>query len=316
MQTKLSLPLTLIFIITACAAPQTTTSPTSIPKPTQATLPTATAAPPIATLAPTQAKPTATLPPAEAVPLFQKGMKESADRYKFAVQQGAKFVTTPDSKSFYVLWYPSGSSESSRPPMIVTLHGHGSWAFDEFYLWQPYAAKRGYGIIALQWWFGGGETTNDYYQPQEIYRIFDTALREQKIKAGTVLFHGFSRGSANSYGITALDRDSKNNYFALTISNAGKASSDFPINGEIAQGKFGAKPFTNTHWVMVCGMKDPNPDRDGCIGMEEARKWVTQYGGAVDLFIQDPDGDHGAFHRNANNVNAALDVFDKILKSR
>ncbi|MBI5350426.1 MAG: hypothetical protein HZB77_14105 [Chloroflexi bacterium] len=316
MQTKLSLPLTLIFIITACAAPQTTTSPTSIPKPTQATLPTATAAPPIATLAPTQGKPTATLPPAEAVPLFQKGMKESADRYKFAVQQGAKFVTTPDSKSFYVLWYPSGSSESSRPPMIVTLHGHGSWAFDEFYLWQPYAAKRGYGIIALQWWFGGGETTNDYYQPQEIYRIFDTALREQKIKAGTVLFHGFSRGSANSYGVTALDRDSKNNYFALTISNAGKASSDFPINGEIAQGKFGAKPFTNTHWVMVCGMKDPNPDRDGCIGMEEARKWVTQYGGAVDLFIQDPNGDHGAFHRNPNNVNAALDVFDKILKSR
>jgi len=295
MKTKLSLLLTLVIITTACAAPQTTLAPTQ------------------ATLAPTQAKPTATLPPAESVPLFQKGMKESADRYKFAVQQGAKFITTPDGKSFYVLWYPQGTTESSRPPMIVTLHGHGSWAFDEFYLWQPYAAKRGYGIIALQWWFGGGETTSDYYQPQEIYGIFDTALREQKIKAGTVLFHGFSRGSANSYGVTALDRDSKNNYFALTISNAGKAATDFPINGEIARGKFGAKPFTSTHWVMVCGMKDPNP---GCPGMDEARKWVTQYGGSVDLFIQDPNGDHGAFHRNPNNVNAALDVFDKLLKSR
>ncbi|MEK7439512.1 MAG: hypothetical protein AABZ78_01825, partial [Chloroflexota bacterium] len=65
----------------------------------------------------------------------------------------------------------------------------------------------------------------------------------------------------------------------------------------------------------VCGMKDPNPDRDGCTGMDEARKWVMGYGGTVDLFIQDPNGDHGAFHRNPNNVNAALDVFDKLLKS-
>ncbi len=316
MKTKLSLVLTLVFMTTACGVPQTTVASVTAPKPTPATLPIATAAPPIATLAPTQSKPTGTLPPAESVSLFQKGMKESAERYKFAVQQGAKFITTPDGKSFYVLWYPPGSTESSRPPMIVTLHGHGSWAFDEFYLWQPYAAKRGYGIIALQWWFGGGETNSDYYQPREIYTIFEGALREQKIKAGTVLFHGFSRGSANSYGVTALDRDSKNNYFALTISNSGKAESDFPINGEIAQGKFGTKPFTNTHWVMVCGMKDPFPNLTGCPAMDDTRKWVTGYGGTVDLFIQDPNGDHGAFHRNPNNVNAALDVFDKILKSR
>lgn len=247
------------------------------------------------------------------LPLLQQAQTASPERYQYAVDQGAQILPTTDGKSFYVLWLPEGSELSNPPPMIVTLHGHDSWAFDEFFLWHSYAAERGYGIIALQWWFGGGETNSDYYQPREIYNVFDTALREQKIKAGTVLFHGFSRGSANSYGVTALDRDSKNNYFALTISNSGKAESDFPINGEIAQGKFGAKPFANTHWVMVCGMKDPFPDLTGCPAMRETRDWVNQYGGTVDLLIEDPNGDHGAFHRNPDNVNAALDIFSQLL---
>ena len=64
---------------------------------------------------------------------------------------------------------------------------------------------------------------------------------------------------------------------------------------------------------VVIGMKDPNPDRDGCPAMRTTRDWVTQYGGTVDLLIEDPNGDHGAFHQNPDNVNAALDVFAKLL---
>ena len=94
-----------------------------------------------------------------------------------------------------------------------------------------------------------------------------------------------------------------------SIANAGKPGTDFPINVDIQRGKFGSAPFAETHWVMVCGQHDPHPDRDGCSGMREARDWVTTYGGVVDLLIEDPDGDHGAFHKNPANVNAALDVF-------
>lgn len=299
-----NLILLLTLITTACGKPAATsaTPAATISRP----ISTATSSPSISS-APSEVN------SIESLPLVQQAKAANPERYQYALEQSAQILPTSDGKSFYVLWLPEGSDPSNPPPMIVTLHGHDSWAFDEFFLWHSYAAERGYGIIALQWWFGGGETNSDYYQPREIYNVFDTALREQKIKAGTVLFHGFSRGSANSYGVTALDRDSKNNYFALTISNSGKAESDFPINGEIAQGKFGAKPFANTHWVMVCGMKDPFPDLTGCPAMRETRDWVTQYGGTVDLLIEDPNGDHGAFHRNPDNVNAALDIFSQLL---
>lgn len=46
---------------------------------------------------------------------------------------------------------------------------------------------------------------------------------------------------------------------------------DFPPNVDIFNGKFGATPFKGVHWVMYCGSKDPNPDRDGCQAMQAAR---------------------------------------------
>ncbi len=311
----------LALLVTACAQTPATPAPTSAPPATATVRPSATVLPPTATPAPatvtaasthrpTEIAPTATaLPAPESLSVFQLGMQEDAERYQFALEHGARFVTTPDARAFYIVWYPPGADTAEPPPMIVTLHGHGSFAFDEFFLWQPYAEERGYGIIALQWWFGEGEKMEDYYLPHEIYEVFASAFTAEHVQPGTVLFHGFSRGSANSYGVTAIDTSLGQPYFALTVSNAGKAGTDFPINVDIANGKFGSQPFAGAHWVMVCGLHDPHPDRDGCPGMREARDWVTLFGGTVDLLIEDPTGDHGAFHMNPDNVNAALDVF-------
>lgn len=246
-------------------------------------------------------------------PLFKQAIEAVPDRYRFAVDKGAQFVQTSDGKSFYVLWTPKGFDQAQLRPMIVTLHGHASWAFDEFFIWQPYAEQRGYGILALQWWFGGGEAINDYYLPREMYPLFEQVLRNQAIEPGKVLFHGFSRGSANSYALTALDRQ-KSRFFGLTVSNAGGAAKDFPPNAAIINNEFGAMPFKGAHWVLYCGGKDPNPERDGCVGMQAASKFVISYGAIVDLFIEDPTGDHGGFHRNPANVNKALDVFDGLIR--
>ena len=106
--------------------------------------------------------PTATaLPAPETLTIFQTAMEKDAQRYQFALDHGARFVTAPDARAFYIIWYPPGASAAEPPPMIATIHGHGSYAFDEFFLWQPYAQERGYGIIALQWWFGTGEKMGD-----------------------------------------------------------------------------------------------------------------------------------------------------------
>ncbi|MDO8662248.1 MAG: hypothetical protein Q7K98_03395 [Candidatus Omnitrophota bacterium] len=246
--------------------------------------------------------------------LLKQAESQRAQRLSYAKENHARIELTSDGKSFYVLWFPEGASPANPPPMIVTLHGHDSWAFDEFYLWHQAAKERGYGILAIQWWLGQGEKYQDYLNPQEIYRVIGEVLTREQVKPGTVLFHGFSRGSANTYAVAALDRVTGKNYFALIVANAGKASSDFPPNREIEEGRFGQMPLQGTHWVTFAGGHDPHPERSGIAGMREAAEWIRRYGGVIDRAIEDENAGHGGFHQNPDNMNSALEVFKKRLK--
>ncbi|WP_374356745.1 hypothetical protein [Chitinimonas sp.] len=243
---------------------------------------------------------------ADSASLLTQASGATPARVDYARQQGATISDTSDNKAFTLWWQPSSSAPTA---VIVSLHGHASWAFDEFYLWHPYAKTRNYAVLALQWWFGGGDTTSDYYQPSEMYPLVAAILKQKGIAPGQALLHGYSRGSANSYAMAALDSNSANRYFGTVLSNAGGAVSGFPPNDEIAAGKFGALPFSGLKWIMYCGEKDATPDRDGCPAMNKARDWVQKYGATVSLFIDDPNGDHGGFHQNPANVNAALAAF-------
>ncbi len=246
-------------------------------------------------------------------PLLEQAKRESRQRFDYAQDNNARIELTADRKSFYVLWFPENSDSYNPPPVIATIHGHASWALDEFYLWHKEAAERGYGILAIQWWLGEGERFQDYLTPREIYRVIDQVLSRENVAPQNVLFHGFSRGSANSYSITAIDRTRGRGYFALTVANAGKPGRDFPPNREIENGVFGPMPLKGTHWVTFAGGRDPNPERDGIYGMREAADWIRKYGGIIDLVIEDEDADHGGCHRKAGNMRAALDVFSERL---
>ena len=245
-------------------------------------------------------------------PLIEEAKQKKMPRVEYAVQNGAEVRLTSDGKSFYLLWFPEGSGPKNLPPMVVTLHGHDGWAFEDFYVWHQFLKERKYGFLAIQWWLGKGEAISDYLLPNEIYRVIDDVFRELEVKPGTALLHGFSRGSANIYPVAAMDRSLKNNYFALFIANAGKANSNYPPVGEIEKGVFGSEPFLGSHWVTYGGGKDPNPERDGIQGMREAGEWIKRFGGTVDLAIEDPDSGHGGFHRNPKNTNTALDIFDQL----
>lgn len=247
--------------------------------------------------------------------LLEQAREESPERFHYALENGADIGITPDGKTFYILWLPENSRTGDLPPIIATIHGHASWASDEFYLWHKEAAARGYGILAIQWWLGEGEGYRDYLMPQEIYRTIDQVLEREGARPDSVLFHGFSRGSANCYAITALDRSRGRGYFALTVANAGKPSPGFPPNAEIESGVFGPRPFLGTHWVTFAGGNDPHPDRDGIEGMREAAIWIRRYGGVIDLAIEDKNADHGGFHKDPKNMRAALDIFQKRLES-
>lgn len=244
-------------------------------------------------------------------PLLDQAKSEDGKRVAYAVRNNARIELTDDGQSFYVLWFPEGQATGERPPMIVTIHGHGSWAFDEFYLWHEAARSRGYGILAIQWWSGRGERSQDYLRPQDIYRIVDQILTKERILPRRALFHGFSRGAANSYGVAAMDRATGKNYFALFVANAGMPGPDSPPIRDIEEGRFGASPLEGTHWVTFAGGRDPHPERDGIEGMRKAADWIRKYGGVVDLAIEDANADHGGFHHSRAAMDAALNVFTK-----
>ena len=245
-------------------------------------------------------------------PLLEQAKQERSSRYQFALQHGVETGLTPEGKSFYLLWLPQGRSTQEMPPLIVTISGHSGWAFDDFFVWEPFAKARGYGVLSVQWWLGEGERINDYLKPVEIYRAIGAVLEKEKIRPGTVLFHGFSRGATNTYAIAAMDRSTKNNYFALVIANAGRPNSNYPPIRDVEQGRFGPRPLEGSQWITFGGAKDPNPERDGIQGMREAGDWIRKYGGVVDLAIEDPEQGHGGFHRNPKNTEVALDVFEKL----
>lgn len=243
---------------------------------------------------------------ADSASLMAQALAANPERYQFALSNGAEIRPTSDNKAFSMWWQPTTGVPTG---VIVGLHGHGSYATDDMYVWHAYAKERGYAILSLQWWFGGGEAVNDYYLPSEMYPLVATLLAEKGVQPGTVLLQGYSRGAANSYAMTALDAASGNHFFGMTLSISGGATTGFPPNQQIAAGDFGALVFNGHPWVMYCGEKDPDSNLNGCQAMKASKNWVTQYGATVKLLIEDPNGDHSGFMTNSANVTAALAQF-------
>ncbi len=253
--------------------------------------------------------------PSQAQALLDQLRRTFPAKYQFAIDHGAQIQPTTDGRSFYLVWLPPGA-EAGKVPMIASLHGSTSWAFDEIQLWHDAALEAGCGVIALQWWFANGDGIDSYYLPGELNREMNAAIQAVGVTPGSILLHGFSRGSANIYGVAAADRASQNRYYAMVVANSGGASLDFPPNIDIINGKQGYNVFSGTYWVLFCGGKDPNPDRDGCPAMRRTAAWVERYGGVIDLLIEDANAGHGGFHQTPAHVKAALDEFLHLLETR
>jgi hypothetical protein len=267
------------------------------------------------TVAAAEPNPVAVSEATEGERLLRQGTAAAHARSEYARDMGALVAPTPDGRSFYVAWSPRGPDDLSSVPVIVTLHGSRSWAFDEFFLWHPDAEKRGYGVIALQWWLGRGDAAGDYYTPHEMHAMLSTLMRWHGVRPHRALLHGFSRGAANTYPLAWLDVRDGHRFFELIVPNAGGASQDYPPIAAISSHRYGENVFADTHWVLFCGQHDPHADRDGCIAMRRTKSWIESFRGTVEEVIEDPEGGHGAFHKNPEHVMETLKVFDRLLEA-
>jgi hypothetical protein len=217
-----------------------------------------------------------------------------------------EILPTSDGRSFIVVWKPAGTNPKR---WIVSLHGSHGFATDDLAIWYRSLKDRDVGLVSVQWWVGDDDTNRSYYTPLEIYREMDMALRKLGVQPGMAMLHGFSRGSANSYAVAALDAGRGRHYFSLIVASSGGVATDFPPTRAILAGAFGERPLRNTRWVTAAGARDPNPDRCGIPGMRRTAEWLQQQGAIVMERIEDPATGHGALKLNPKNVRHVLDLF-------
>lgn len=243
----------------------------------------------------------AMLPP-DAVLLYK--LAQNAPHFDQAIALSPEFVPTSDDQSFFVIW----KSVERPKKWIVSLHGSHSFATEDLAIWHRHLKDREVGLICLQWWFGR-EGPGEYYLPDEVYREIDRLLTKLSIRPGDVMFHGFSRGSANSYAITALDAGRGKKYFALSVASSGGYAEDFPPNKEIEDGGYGKRPLAGTKWILASGGKDPHPDRDGIPAMRRTAAWLKNQGAIVVEQIEVEKEGHGALVRDPASAAKVLDRF-------
>lgn len=260
----------------------------------------ASAAPPL----PLDGRPSLPAPAANADELLLRAQAQAAKRVEQSERLGASLARTADGRSFALIWRPSEAPAG----WVFTLHGSGSWAYDEIVLWQPFAQRHKLGIVALQWWFGGGHRSEDYYRPTDIRREFEILAQRVGALPERTLLHGFSRGSANLYALVAFDAGQAQPLFPHVVANAGGMAADYPANRDIDAGRKGPRPYGGTRWWLYCGGGDPNPERDGCPAMRRTRDWLERLGASA-MLKEDAGGDHGGFHRRSENVEQALAWF-------
>lgn len=225
--------------------------------------------------------------------------------YATAAKLHPQYLPTSDGQSFLCVW--RATSTNAPKHWIVSIPGREGLATDDLAIWSKHLGDRDVGLVTVQWWLGGDNERDSYYRPEQAYREIDLALQKLRVTPGTVMFHGFSRGSANSYAIAALDNGRGKKYFALNVASSGGVALDYPPTRAITNGAYGDHPLRGTRWVTAAGAKDS--ERDGSEAMRRTVAWLKEQGATVELSIEDPNLGHGALVLNPAKAKRLLDLF-------
>lgn len=250
-------------------------------------------------------------PPAGNVLSLAREWPDSA--YAYAEKNGAQIEETSDGISFTAWWHPE-NFDPKTGIVLVSLPGHQGWATRDFSVWhkKKILQQRGYAYLGIQWWYGRSTESVGYAKPDSMYRWIVEGLERHGIPKGHVIFTGFSRGGANVYPVTARDHSSGNDYFAVTIANAGAMEANYPPVREMFEGRYGKKPLAGTKWLLYCSLNDEQRER-ACEKMAQTKQWLEDFGAEVPLFIQDSVGQHGGFMAPSMH-NQFLDLAEEIVK--
>jgi len=228
---------------------------------------------------------------------------------------------------YYLALFPDDWETVTDRKVIVSLHGTGGcaeWMLNHWY--QTSWPAHSWVLVALQYY---DPRTNEYDDDEIIYQNLGAVLDELQahcpIAGSDVFYHGFSRGSAQSFPVAIRDRAGRQ-AFAAFIADSGCAGLDHPtLRNAPADALDGAR-----FW-MWCGENDistVDPGRMTCEVMEEdMRPYVESHGGQVDALIREEGAGHGMFEgcvtdpdpdctpRTADNLGPSLPLLFEYIES-
>ncbi len=232
--------------------------------------------------------------------------EKRASSFDAIASDGASVISLDEGRTYGVWWTPDGF-DPSTDMVIVSLHGHGEYAAKGFEVWYPTIKKNDVAYLGIQWWFGRSLEDDGYYDTRKIAALVDEALRTTGVTSPNVVLHGFSMGSARSYGVTALETLCGDARIALTISESGEWKDGYPLYADMLSGIYGEQPLSGNPFILFCGGAESGPMARGtCDGMSRTRSRIEQLGGVVTDLLTDPNGGHGSLTMNPANADAAI----------
>jgi hypothetical protein len=222
-------------------------------------------------------------------------------------------INTSDGKQYFYYGAPAGQNNASPKKIIITIHGTEGSAQTDYDVWRPFVEKTNFALAALNWWDGSGDAVTDYSTPKQINEYIHNFLKAQGYTSDdTIVFQGFSRGSANSFSVVAFDQASLDPMIDVAVSSSGGVESSYftSTTSPIADKVSNSNLYSGVDWVLACGGKDQNPNRDGCPAMQQSQQFVQSKGASIMGFLEDSNAGHGALTTSSQNL--AGQMFDLI----
>jgi hypothetical protein len=254
---------------------------------------------------------------------FPAECPQSSFREALFARGGGAFPVGDD--RYYLVLFPDTWETVMNRRVVVSLHGTGGcaeWMLNHWY--QTAYPAHPWALVALQYYH---RESGHYDDDEVIYRNLQLAWDDLRahcpVEGSQVFYHGFSRGSAQSFPVAVRDR-AASQIFSSFIADSGSAGLTHPTLRDAPAGALdGARLW------MWCGENDVSTvdaNRMTCQAMEEdMRPYVEGHGGQVDALVQETGVAHGMFNgcpeegstdcstRTAQNLGPSLPLlFDYI----
>jgi len=195
---------------------------------------------------------------------------------------------------YYLVWFPDDWSTLTDRKIIVSLHGTGGcaeWMLNHWY--QTSSADHSWVVVALQYY---DKASDRYDDDQVIYQNLQATLDDLRahcpVAGSDIFYHGFSRGSAQSFPVAIRDWAGRQ-IFSAFIADSGCAGLNYPTLRDQPDDALAGARF----W-MWCGENDVSTvdrNRMTCEVMEDMRAYIEEHGGQVDALIREEGAGHGMF---------------------